>query len=76
MVQEENILISDHYEIHMVIIYITPDIALYKKNAIRYLHTSPGKSHKTGKGGLIVHSETKFLWSYTDNLTTYIMELT
>lgn len=31
MVQEENILISDHYEIHMVIIYRTPDIALYKK---------------------------------------------
>lgn len=51
MVQEENILISDHYEIHMVIIYITPDIALYKKkNAIRHPHTSPGKTHKTGKG--------------------------
>lgn len=50
MVQEENILISDHYEIHMVIIYIAPDIASYKKNAIRHPHTSPGKTHKTGKG--------------------------
>lgn len=58
VVQEENSLISDHYEIHMVIIYITPDIALYKKKCNKTPSHTSWENSQDKKRGWIVHCET------------------